>query len=160
MNFPKDLKDIEKQLQDIDKIDSKQAFWIIDNKIYVYLSNSFRNRLRDPKFIKEIQKDPLQLYKTLRNVQYGFNKYNAMSGSGKDGVYMISLNKNYDNNMVKLLSKYVIDTNEYPFLNTNDKIPIRIVAHPNGIRIRPIGYIFEKNNEQHIVLVEIAIDKI
>lgn len=158
MNFPKDLKDIEDQLRVLDQIDSKQPFWTIDKNIYVYLSNSFRKRFNDPKFKREIQKDPQQLYKALRNVQYGFDKHSAMSGSGKDGVFMISLNKKYTNNMVRLLTDYQIDKEEFPFLNT--KIPIRVVAHPNGIRIRPIGYVVEKGKEQHIVLVEIAIDKI
>lgn len=167
MNLPLNIDEVIDQINIIDTVQDDNPIWIITLQnskyefMYVYFSETFRNQLVNKKMNQKMNSDPKQLYKCLRNTQYGFDQNMCKSQYGHDGIYVIDLYGRYHNNMVKIMIKYDITSlyQKYPFLEKNS-IPIRVVAHPNKIRIRPVGYVSLDNKIQHLVLVDIAVDKI
>jgi hypothetical protein len=138
--------------------------WKYDN-IEVYISSNFIHSYT--KQYNKISKEIEQLWKCFRNVSYGLDKRKVFSKAGNDGIFLISTNsKKYDNKMVKTIKNYYGDWNnntfvkEFDFLERKKAIPVRVVAHPNRLRIRPIGFIVNCENIQKLVLTDIIVEKI
>ena len=68
--------------------------------------------------------------------------------------------------MVRMIKNYYTNWNnntflkEFDFLEKKKVIPVRVVAHPNKFRIRPIGFIIKNTNVQKLVLIDIICEKI
>ena len=72
---------------------------------------------------------------------------------------MLTLDGKYHNNMIKTLKKHDV-SNLKPQILSNILIPVRIVAHPNKIKVRPVGCIYCINNIQNLILVDISVEKL
>ena len=143
---------------------NKNAIWIYDN-IEVHISSNFIHSYT--KQYNKISKEIEQLWKCFRNISYGLNEQKIFSKAGNDGIFLISTNsKKYDNKMVKTIKGFYNNWNncyfvkEFDFLDRKKVIPVRVVAHPNKLRIRPIGFIVKCDNIQKLVLVDIVCEKI
>lgn len=168
MDIPSSLEEVEEQLyQEIHGKDQKELIWKIpltgkQKTLEVYMTDGFKQELFGKKFAKKTLLDPKQIFKCLRNVQYGFNLKAPKSASGHDGIFAIDLdNKRYCNDMVKVMNRHQeINYNDtYDFFEGNI-IPVRVVAHPNKIRVRPVGYIVLKSDIQYLILVDVSIERI
>jgi hypothetical protein len=158
-----DLQTIQTDFEKFIKNPNNNPVWKYDN-IHVYISSSFINSFN--KQYNKISKDIEQLYKCFRNVSYGLNEHKVLSKAGNDGIFLISINsKKYDNKMVRTMKNYYdnwnnnIFTKEFNFLDKKKAIPVRVVAHPNIYRIRPIGFIIKYNDIQKLVLVDVVCEK-
>ena len=143
---------------------NNDPIWKYDN-IEVYISSNFINSYN--KQYNKISKEIEQLWKCFRNISYGLNKQKVFSKAGNDGIFLISTNsKKYNNKMVKTIKNYHTNWNnnkfikEFDFLDNKKAIPVRVVAHPNRLRIRPIGFIIKDINIQKLVLTDIIVEKI
>ena len=157
------LLKIQTDFEGFIKNPNNNPVWKYDN-IEVYICSNFINSYN--KQYNKISKEIEQLWKCFRNISYGLNEQKVFSKAGNDGIFLISANsKKYDNKMVKTIRNYHTNWNnnifvkEFDFLDKKKAIPVRIVAHPNRLRIRPIGFII-KNNVQKLVLTDIIVEKI
>jgi len=174
-NLPTNLDEVEKHLRML-PADSKMAVWAIPLKqkqydtLFVYFDSHFRDTLSNSnkKFWKKVTSDPNQLYKCLRNIQHGFDVNYCKVDHGKDGIYKIDLhNKKYDNFMTRMFESKILLwctndylTSTYSFITQESSlIPVRIVAHPKNVKVRPLGYLVINPNSktQHLILLDVAV---
>jgi len=158
------LLEIQNDFEKFIKNPNNNPIWEYDN-IKIYISSNFINSYN--KQYNKISKEVEQLWKCFRNISYGLNEGKVFSKAGNDGIFLISTNlKKYNNKMVKTIRSYydTWDSNsfikDFDFLEKKNVIPVRIVAHPNKVRIRPIGFIVKDKNIQKLVLIDIIIEKI
>ena len=111
-------------------------------KIRVYFSEFFIEQFHSRR--KEMRKDPQQIYKAIRNTSRGYVFEERRSSHGRDGIFDLN-SDSFHNDMTEQLQRVLNDPkhmkrlySQYSFLSKNSK-PVRVVAHPNNIRIRPVG---------------------
>jgi len=133
-------------------------------RIRVFFSERFVDRIGQER--KALRKDPMQLYKTIRNAKRGFLLHERAAFGGRDGVFELS--QKWDNPMTREINTVYSDKElmqrmkaSYPFLN-EPCAKVRLVAHPNHLRIRPVGFItcYESDTyiEQFLLLVGLAVE--
>lgn len=161
---PKNIEEVEDQINSLNNL--SEPIWQINEQslLSVYIHPNFLRRIQSKKFVKETVSDSMQIYKCLRNIQHGFNKQQCYSTSGKDGIFKIDVDK--QNNFMTKCFRKVQQTysknmliKEYSLDENCEFIPIRVVAHPNKIRVRPLGYMIISGNNQTLILLDIAVER-
>ena len=133
-------------------------------EITAYLSERFVSQVRSTR--KQLRRDPWQLYKTFRNITRGYRFEQQVSQQGRDGVFDLDAQR-FDNDMTREYRRVINDNalmtkirTTYPFLTERWR-PVRIVAHPNHVRIRPVGLLHchetDDAIQQRLVLVALGV---